>query len=60
MNLGTKELVFVLNAVDAVRSRDTQQANMKGQLLVKLAAELEVIQSGADNGLDSDSPVSDE
>lgn len=60
MNLGTNELVFILNAVDAVRSQDTRQAHTKGQLLVKLAAELEVIQSGADNGLDSDSPVSDE
>lgn len=60
MKFAAVELEFLLQAVDVVRSATTQQANLKGSLLLRLSAELERSVSGADNGVDSDSSVSDE
>lgn len=42
MKLTNDEVVFILNAVDGVRSGSTVEARIKGQLLGKLAVELEL------------------
>lgn len=42
MNISNDELQFILGAVDGVRCQSTQDARVKGQLLGKLAVELEL------------------